>query len=472
LDEGPVASTLSIARRTLFDDDLTDFEMEVRVRQVIDLGKQTPVHAIGNVGNAILLAWVFWHRLPHLPVAIWIGLFVAFSLLEVVRWQRKRHWATPIRVSRRAISRTTLWAFFAGLMWAGAMIYVFPRDDLPLQLLILFLAGGLGAGAVASMAAQPFACMAYLVPPLGATLALIGTEEGYIAHVITAMGLLYVGALLVVLVGGFSSFVTIIRTRIDSRDLATQLLESQLAASTEANRAKSQFLTNMSHELRTPLNAVIGFSELIRDQSLGHDAIDQYCEYASDIHSAGQHLLRIVDDLLDISKIEAGRLALQEGEMEIAPAVAAARKMVLQAAADIGVDIAVNLPSNLPTLRADEARVRQILLNLLSNAVKFSHRAGHVKIGAALRADGDLAISISDTGIGMSAEEIETAMKPFSQIDASLSRRNEGLGLGLPLVNAFVELHGGRFELTSKPAVGTTATVIFPSVRVMAHHAA
>jgi signal transduction histidine kinase len=446
--------------------------MEVRVRQVIDLGKQTPVHAIGNVGNAILLASVFWHRLPHLPIAIWIGLFVAFSLLEVARWQRKRRWAAPLRVSRRAISQTTVWALFAGLMWAAAIIYVFPRDDMPLQLLVLFLAGGLSAGAVASMATQPFACFAYLMPPLGTVLVLISTEEGYIPRAITAMGLLYAGVLLVVLAGGFSSFVTIIRTRIDSRDLATRLLESELAASTEANRAKSQFLTNMSHELRTPLNAVIGFSELIRDQSLGPEAIDQYCEYASDIHAAGQHLLRIIDDMLDISKIEAGRLTLQEGEMEIAPAVAAARKMVAQAASDIGVEIAVDLPRNLPTLMADEARVRQILLNLMSNAVKFSHRAGQVKIGAAMRADGDLAISISDTGIGMSQSEIETAMKPFSQIDASLSRRNEGLGLGLPLVNAFIELHGGRFELTSKPAVGTTATVIFPSVRVMAHHAA
>ncbi len=472
MNEDPVASTLSIARRTLFDDDLTDFEMEVRVRQVIDLAKQTPVHAIGNVGNAVLLASVFWHRLPHLPIAMWIGLFAAFSILEVIRWRRKRHWAAPIRVSRKAISRTTFWSFFAGLMWAAAVIYVFPRDDMPLQLLILFLAGGLSAGAVASMAAQPCACFAYLMPPLGTVLVLIGTENGYIPHVITAMGLLYVAALLVVIVGGFSSFVTIIRTRIDSRDLQTRLLESELAASTEANRAKSQFLTNMSHELRTPLNAVIGFSELIRDKSLGPDAIDQYCEYASDIHSAGQHLLRIIDDLLDISKIEAGRLTLEEGEMEIAPAVAAARKMVSQAALDIGVEIAVELPRNLPTLRADEARVRQILLNLLSNAVKFSHRAGRVKIGAALRSDGELAISISDTGIGMSETEIETAMKPFSQIDASLSRRNEGLGLGLPLVNAFVELHGGRFELVSKPKVGTTATVIFPSARVMAHHTA
>jgi signal transduction histidine kinase len=456
----------------LLSGDLTDFEMEVRVRQVLDLAKQTPVHAIGNVGNAMLLAAVFWHRLPHLPIVIWLTLFIGFSIVELVRWQRKRHWAAPARVSRRAIGRTTFWAFFAGLLWMAAIIYVFPHDDMPLQLLVMFLAGGLGAGAVASMPSQPVACAAYMLPPLGAVLVLIGSESGYIPRVITAMGTLYVGVLLIVLAGGFSSFVTIIRTRIDSRDLATRLLEAELAASTEANRAKSQFLTNMSHELRTPLNAVIGFSELIRDQSLGPDALKQYCEYASDIHEAGQHLLRIIDDLLDISKIEAGRLALQEGEMEIAPAIAAARKMVSQAAADIDISIDVDLPSDLPALRADEARVRQILLNLLSNAVKFSHRSGHVKVGAVLRPDGDLAISISDQGIGMTQAEIDIAMKPFSQVDASLSRRHEGLGLGLPLVNAFVELHGGRLELASEPAVGTTATVIFPARRVLAKHGA
>jgi len=446
--------------------------MEVRVRQVIDLAKQTPMHAIGNVGNAILLAAVFWHRLPHPPVVLWLTLFIGFSIVEVMRWQRKRGWATPSRVSRRAILRTTFWSFFAGLMWMAAIIYVFPHDDMPLQLLVMFLAGGLGAGAVASMASQPVACVAYLLPPLASVLAMIGSEEGYIPRVVTAMGTLYVGVLLVVLAGGFSSFVTIIRTRIDSRDLETRLLESELAASTEANRAKSQFLTNMSHELRTPLNAVIGFSELIRDRSLGPKALDQYCEYANDIHQAGQHLLRIIDDLLDISKIEAGRLTLQEGEMEIAPAIAGARKMVAQAASDIGVDIAIDLPPDLPILHADEARVRQILLNLLSNAVKFSHRSGVVKIGAALRPEGDLAISISDTGIGMTADEIETAMQPFSQVDASLSRRHEGLGLGLPLVNAFIALHGGHLELVSEPNVGTTATIVFPARRVrFPHHA-
>jgi two-component system cell cycle sensor histidine kinase PleC len=335
---------------------------------------------------------------------------------------------------------------------------------------ILFLVGGLGSGAVGSMPSQPIACVAFMGPPLIAVLALLATQGGQIAHVFTLMGILFVFVLLAALTSGFSSFATIVRTKIDSRTLETRLLEMELAASTEANAAKSQFLANMSHELRTPLNAVIGFSEIIRDQALGPHAVANYREYANDIHVAGENLLRIINDVLDVSKIEAGKLELHDSETDIRAIVQSGVKLMAQAAFESGIALEADLPDDLPMVMADELRLKQALLNLLSNAVKFSHRDGTVGVGAGLRPDGSLAVWVADTGIGMSESEISTALLPFRQVANSLSRTHNGVGIGLSLVDGIIGLHGGRLELASTPSKGTTVTVILPPERVLPRH--
>ena len=453
--------------RTLLDEELPEFETELRVRQIVDLARQTPFHAVANVGNGILLSVVFWGRLSHAAIAVWLGVFAAFSAVGFFRWWRKRAWPVPAKVSRRALVRTTLAALFAGLMWAAAVIYAFPRDDMTLQLVILFLVGGLGSGSVASMPSQPVACVAFTGPPLISVLALLATQGGQIAHVFTLMGSLFIFVLIASLTSGFTSFATIVRTRIDSRTLQTRILEMELAASTAANAAKSQFLANMSHELRTPLNAVIGFSEIIRDQSLGPQAVANYSEYANDIHAAGEHLLRIINDVLDISKIEAGKLELHEGETDIGAIVKSGIKLMSQTAFESGIALESTVPDNLPMVLADELRLKQVLMNLLSNAVKFSERGGAVTVGADIRPDGAMAVWVTDTGIGMSESEITTALQPFRQVANSLSRAQNVIGVGLSLVDGIVGLHGGKLELTSAPAQGTTVTVVLPPERVL-----
>ena len=453
--------------RTLLDRDLPEFETEVRVRQIVDLAKQTPVHAAANVGNGILLCWVFWERLSHVAMAVWLAFFMVFSAFGLSRWWQKRSWPVPQSISRRALQRTTAWGLIAGLLWAIAVVYAFPRDDMTRQLVILFLVGGLGSGAVASMPSQPAACFAFFLPPLISVLVLLATQGGQIAHVFTLMGFLFAIVLTAALLSGFDSFATIVRTKIDSRTLQTKLLEMELAASTEANRAKSQFLGNMSHELRTPLNAVIGFSEIIRDQALGPGAMENYRDYANDIHAAGEHLLRIVNDVLDISQIEAGRLTLHESETDLRALVESAVKLIGQSAFEGGVALAVKLPPDLPWLMADEVRIKQALLNLLSNAIKFSPRGSTVTVGAGREPDGSLGIWVKDTGIGMSETEIDTAMQPFQQVVGTLSRPHDGVGLGLSLVDGFVTLHGGRLELTSAPGQGTTAKIVLPAARIL-----
>ncbi len=248
------------------------------------------------------------------------------------------------------------------------------------------------------------------------------------------------------------------------RDItARRQIEAKLA---EVSRAKSDFLASVSHELRTPLNAIIGFSEIIRDAVVGPlDA--RYREYADDINGAGRHLQNIINDILDISKIEGGRLELREEIVSISETVEACRRIVAAMAEAAGVSLAVNAPGRLPLIRADHLRFQQILLNLMSNAVKFTPSGGRVTVSAAIEADGAL-IAIEDTGIGMRPEDIAIALEPFRQIDGALTRRFDGTGLGLPLAKALVELHGGRLDIQSAPAVGTLVRVRLPLERIAA----
>ncbi|HEY0301214.1 MAG TPA: amino acid permease [Rhizomicrobium sp.] len=232
-----------------------------------------------------------------------------------------------------------------------------------------------------------------------------------------------------------------------------------------ANMAKSAFLAAMSHELRTPLNAILGFSDLIGKQVLGPVGVPAYRGYADDIHSSGRHLLAIINEVLDMAKIGSGEFVLHERLLDAEEVMRGALTIVRQQAQARGVALDVEVARGLPALFADEIRVRQILINLLSNAVKFTADGGRVAVAASLGAGGALRIAISDDGIGMTDAQIAIARQPFRQIDSSLARKYEGTGLGLPLAEGLMELHGGRLEIRSVPGDGTTVTMVFPADR-------
>lgn len=233
-----------------------------------------------------------------------------------------------------------------------------------------------------------------------------------------------------------------------------------------ASRAKSQFLATMSHELRTPLNAVIGFSEALMHDSSRAD-LARIGEYAAAIHEAGRHLLALINDILDVARIEAGKLDLAEDTVDLVRVAEAALRLLEPAARAAQVAIGLALAPGLPFVRGDERRLRQVLLNLLSNAVKFTRAGGTVRVEGDAMADGGVEIRVVDTGIGIAKADLERIFQPFTQVDSSLTRRYPGSGLGLFLSRALVVAHGGTLHLESEPGRGTTAVLRLPAGRVL-----
>ncbi len=229
-----------------------------------------------------------------------------------------------------------------------------------------------------------------------------------------------------------------------------------------ASKAKSAFLANMSHELKTPLNAIIGFSDVINNELMGPLGNPDYKEYIAHIRKSGGNLLEIIDSVLELSKSETFQLSLEIGTVNLgrllADCVAAIRPQCEQA----GLDFSASLPEGDLRLPGDGAKLRRIFLNLLSNAAKFTERGGRIRLAARIRADQTIEIEIADTGIGIAAEDIPLALAPFGQVDSRLARQYEGIGLGLPLSQVLVELHGGRLKIDSAVGKGTTVTVVLP----------
>jgi signal transduction histidine kinase len=228
----------------------------------------------------------------------------------------------------------------------------------------------------------------------------------------------------------------------------------------------------MSHELRTPLNAIIGFSDIIKGELLGKIGVPAYQEYIGDIHQSACHLLQIINDILDIAKIEAGKAELREEEIDVKLTVESAMRLMRERAGNANLTLTTEVEEELPAFYADERLVKQILINLLSNAVKFTQPGGTVTVKSRREEDGSLLLAVCDTGIGIAEDDLARVMEPFGQADGALNRRFEGTGLGLPLVVRRVTLHGGRFQLESKVGVGTSAIMCFPGERLMTRRAA
>ena len=250
-------------------------------------------------------------------------------------------------------------------------------------------------------------------------------------------------------------------------DGMSRRLKVSVEQAQQANRAKSAFLANMSHELRTPLNAIMGFSEVMMHQHLGPLDNPRYLAYSGDIHASGRYLLGIINDILDLSKIEAGKMSLESAEeFPLRQAVEASHSICCNLGEKFGVRIESHLPREDVQLLAVERMIRQILINLVGNAVKFTPAGGCVTIAGDITAGGGYALTVQDSGIGMTEEDIHKALTPFGQVENKMTATHNGTGLGLPLAKAMLELHGGTLDITSAPGRGTCLTLNFPADRI------
>jgi two-component system cell cycle sensor histidine kinase PleC len=425
--------------------------------------------AFALVVAAMLAAWV-----PADQLAYW---FVAVCASSVRYWAGHKFLElknpTPIEVRKWHIALAAM-TFAANAIWMYPEFAFYGYCSETGQMLFALLAGcSLAAGA--AMLAPSGIMVWGAIVPYSAALIFPPLLHGGAFHY--GLAILAVGLSLFILhlartmhVGARDLFLTREEKNELIEQLAAEKIESDKARrrAEAASQAKSEFLANMSHELRTPLNAILGFSEIMKGQVFGALGSSQYVEYAEHIHGSGHHLLGLINDVLDLARIEAGRFVVRAVEINVKEAAAGAMTLFEVRAAQSNVALRLNIEARLPLLLADERAMRQILLNLISNAVKFTPGGGTVSVFARRSALGGMELGVSDTGAGIDPADLDTVFEAFGQGRHDIAVSEKGTGLGLPIVRGLVEAHGGKIHLTSELGKGTTVTCYFPRERLTA----
>lgn len=409
-----------------------------------------------------LLTWFALVTLGALPQA---AMAAALARREP-RAQDARKWVALATASYLAF--TAAWSSMGLLLWA-------PHDILNNMLIMLLLACTLAGSAAVSGASLPVS-MAGLIN-YGAVLVLLPLREGgEVYNGLSLLALCYAGYMVHVSRSIHRTARDMLLLRHDKNELIEALAMSKAISDAAreraeaASQAKSQFLANMSHELRTPLNAILGFSEMIHTGALGKDG-ERHIEYAHIIYDSGHHLLALINDILDLAKIEAGGLHLYEARLNLRKLIGESVRLMAPRAGAGGIALTSELAPDLADLWADERAVKQVLLNLLSNAVKFTPPRGRITIFGYQNADRSLTLGVRDTGIGIAADDQARVFQHFGQGRHDVATADKGTGLGLPIVKGLVDAHGGWLELTSSVGEGTCVTIHFPPERLRPHAA-
>ena len=408
--------------------------------------------------------------LPSASIALWTSLTLcAHTLLAVLCFCYR----APNRIATRSWTGLFVGAeLLCGLSWIG--LFALLSDATGLEATIFQFATLLVviAASTTLTASLSAAAMAATVPMVLAMVALFALRHEPLYFALAGLALSIEIFFLSLSQRAHNATRSQLEHRAEQERLAAALAEAHLRAeqslrvADEANLARSRFLSTMNHELRTPLNAILGFSEVMKNEVLGPMQNGTYREYAGDIHASGGHLLALIDQILDLSGLEAGRYELQEEPVDLVDLVRGCGSLVGPRIVKRGLNLVVEVEPDLPPLHADPRGLRQILLNLLSNAIKFTPEGGEITLQAGWTAGGGQYVAVRDNGPGIAAGEMAVVLSPFGQGENTIRMAEPGAGLGLPMVEAITRLHGGTFELRSAPGAGTLAIASFPRVRV------
>jgi two-component system, cell cycle sensor histidine kinase PleC len=455
--------------------------VRVLPQQLALLHAAMPAALLAQFGMVVAAVFVLWSEPTRTQVLTWAA---ALTLVTGARLALYRSWPQrPLSVEEapRWRSYIVLGAFMSGTVWGALPVLLGPGAPLEYQMFLGVVIAGMSAGALAALSYLLPAFYAFVVPALipFALVMLIG--EGPIRTVLGGLSLFFLVLLAFIARRLEQAVVRAFRLQHQNAALAKRLMIARDAASAavaakndliahleesrreaeSANQAKSMFLAIMSHELRTPLNAIIGFADIIRSEALGPVHNPRYREYVNDIRDSGTHLLELINKILDLSKIEAGKFELLPDRIELAPMMRSVFRLFREQATAAGVVLEVQIEPEASWLVADERAVKQMLINLISNALKFAPRGSPIRVTAA-SVSGGIEIVVTDQGVGIDSADVAKAMAPFSQLGDPMTRRHEGTGLGLTLVKSLVELHRGTVAIDSAVGQGTAVRLFLP----------
>ena len=439
-----------------------EIEQEINVQRLTTLLRNQPVTAAAHIVNSLTLtifALTQGAKLGSVVFAMQAGLLLA-AALQFRTWFKNRHRTIPETVSDRPATRAVVYALIFGALWGFFVAALLVARISPgVDLIACIVAAGMMAGGVTMLFMIPAAAAAFIVGIVPAPLTAFFLRDDSFAALVAMYSAIYAACLTAAARTWYSGFVTGVTLRMKNADLA--------AKAESASRAKSRFLANMSHELRTPLNAIVGFAEMIDRQFHGPVGNPQYLEFARAIRDGGAHLGAVIDDILDLSKIEAGAVDLAEDSVDMIALVDEALLLVRPAIAKTGVKV-TTLHEPIPiSLIADARRLRQCLVNVLSNAIKFTPNGGAIRVETRRATGGGVLILIGDTGIGIDQADLSEIVKPFVQGRNAERQRHRGAGLGLSIAEQLLQLHGGRLAISSTPGEGTVVALWLPQNRIV-----
>jgi two-component system cell cycle sensor histidine kinase PleC len=414
---------------------------------------------------ACFLATILWSESGlTTPLIGWLAAMIAVQLGRLVLMLLYNRASPPVEAAARWGRYAVLATGLSGVWW-GVSVLMFFEPTSPVNLVAMTMtATGIASGGLAVLSALPAAYLAYLATHIPPVIVLLAATGEFVNLVFAACFVFF----LIVLVSSVRTIGAMLdesfRLRFERMEMIEHLDRARINAES-AGRAKSEFLAMMTHELKTPLNAIIGYAALIGSLP-GASQQAKLESYTNEIHGGARQLLALINDILDLSRADAGRLELQEGMFSIGAAIERCRQLIQPHADEARVELRMELAERLPALRGDERLIRQAILNLISNAIKFTPAGGNVRIGARHTQEG-LVVEVADTGVGIAPEDLPRAMEPFEQISRGHARERTGSGIGLPLAKRIAELHRGRLDITSRFGAGTTARLLLPPERIV-----